>query len=454
MLLKRATRSKHRIKENMQAVIVDHNPEFARVVAAHMKVVPRVHNKDYYENASPEVIVQEINELAAGDKDTIVLINVELNCRGGSSQQQMGVEVLKHLRLTKNFYDRKKSPALENNIRDVHCVMYSFFTLEQILRRKPENYIVCSQGTTFICLPSDFTKVPNLVHKKAKLDSLGPYIRSSLTLPDERHEWANWWGIRQLCEVHKHVVDNLKTPYPEKVQDELKKIRSKQAIHLFGYSDKELGAAHKLLSDRISGLRTTLDGRIPRILHIDDRWEDGWSKIFIRMIYPNASLNKQTTSSSELNSTYIDFFLANEPLFRVFKAFASDGTASELAEKRMDSICAGLDDAMRFNPNLVLLDLRLLNETGVRSDAVSLSGAKVLRWLRDRSYGIPVIMTTASNKVWSLEQLIQLGADAFWVKEGLDERKTPGESVRNYIRLLRLVTNMPFSAELIWSVLT
>jgi hypothetical protein len=34
---------------------------------------------------------------------------------------------------------------------------------------------------------------------------------------------------------------------------------------------------------------------------------------------------------------------------------------------------------------------------------------------------------------------MQLGADGFWMKEGLDDRKSPDLSVRNYHRLLRLV---------------
>lgn len=423
----------------MQAIIVDHNEEFARKVAAQIRAVPRVHKKDYYERTSLCGIVKEIGELAAGDKDTIVLINVDLNCWGGGHQQQMGVEVLKHLRLTQNFYDRQKSPPVENKARTLHCVMYSFFTLEQILRRKPGNYILCSPGATFIRLPSNFADLPSLAQKKAHLGSLAPFIRGDLTLPVERHDWANWWGVRQLYEVHKHVVGNLKLPYPEKVQDELRKLRSKQAIHLFGYSDGEIGAAHQNLSDQIAELRTTLGGRIPKILHIDDRWEDGWSKIFMKMLYPNVSFSKQTASTADMDSPYIDFFIDNSSVFRVFKAFGSDDTVQGVADKKIEAICAGVEKALKFDPDLILLDLRLFNEAGVRYEAMSLSGAKVLRWLREQSQGIPVIVTTASNKVWSLEQLIQLGADAFWVKEGLDERRTPEETVRNYIRLLELV---------------
>jgi CheY-like chemotaxis protein len=424
----------------MQAIIVDDNPEFARKVAASIRAVPRVHKKDYYEKTPLAKIVKEINDLAAGDKDTIVLINIDLNYADRSRQQQMGVEVLKHLRLTEYFSDPKKSQPIENKARDLHCVMYSFFTLEQILRRRPDNYILCSTGTTFICLPSDFSVVPSLTQNKAKLDSLAPYIRGELTLPDERHDWANWWGIRQLYEVHKHVAGNLKLPYPNKVEDEQQQLRSKQAIYLFGYRDEEIGAAYQKLSAQIADVRTVLGSRVPKILHVDDRWEDGWSKIFMRMIYSNASLSKQSSDTIDPSSSHIDYLLDDKPIFRVFNSFGTDRADEGAAKERMDVIYAGIKEAVNFGPHLVLLDLRLFNEPGVRYEAASLSGAKVLQWLRKQFQGIPIIMTTASNKVWSLEQLIQLGADAFWVKEGLDERKTPDGTVRNYLRLLQLVS--------------
>lgn len=418
----------------MQAIIIDDNPGFGRKVAALIRAVPKVHKEEYYEKSSTYSIAEELNELASGDRDTVVFINIDLKCAGGSRQQQLGVEVLKHLRLTDNFYDAKRSELIDNRSRDLHCVMYSFLTLEQVLRRKPENFIICSHGTTFLRLPCDFARVPYLMKAKAEINSLAPYIRGELTLPDERHEWANWWGIRQLYDVHKHVTGNFKLRYPTKVQDELQRLRSKQAIYLFGYSDVEIGSAFEELRDEIVDLRTTLVKQTPRILHIDDKWEDGWSRIFTKIVYPNLSLNR----APDPFSPFEDFCLEGKPLFRVFKSFGTDEERQGTAEKRIDVICAGIKQAMNFDPDLILLDLRLFNEVGVRYEAGSLSGGKVLRWLREESHGIPVIMTTASNKVWSLEQLIQLGADAFWVKEGLDDRKTPEETVRNYVRLLQL----------------
>src|SRR4051794_8269613 len=121
----------------MQAIIIDDNPGFGRKVAALIRAVPKVHKEEYYEKSSTYSIAEELNELASGDRDTVVFINIDLKCAGGSRQQQLGVEVLKHLRLTDNFYDAKRSELVDNRSRDLHCVMYSFLTLEQVLRRKP-----------------------------------------------------------------------------------------------------------------------------------------------------------------------------------------------------------------------------------------------------------------------------------------------------------------------------
>ncbi|MBK7970970.1 MAG: response regulator [Bacteroidetes bacterium] len=78
------------------------------------------------------------------------------------------------------------------------------------------------------------------------------------------------------------------------------------------------------------------------------------------------------------------------------------------------------DQIQSHKPHLILLDLRLQNEKGVRIDAEMLSGGVLLANIRKQYPGLPVLMTTASNKSWSYEELQRLGCDAFWTKEGID----------------------------------
>jgi len=93
---------------------------------------------------------------------------------------------------------------------------------------------------------------------------------------------------------------------------------------------------------------------------------------------------------------------------------------------------------------LILLDLRLNEkDTKISSiDVTKCSGAELLKKIRTNYKGIPVLITTASNKAWSYEQLIQLGADAYWIKEGLDEQRNTEHSFENYKKLISIIERL------------
>ncbi|MCL5028476.1 MAG: hypothetical protein M1480_05580, partial [Bacteroidetes bacterium] len=46
------------------------------------------------------------------------------------------------------------------------------------------------------------------------------------------------------------------------------------------------------------------------------------------------------------------------------------------------------------------------------------------------------------NKVWTYAKLIELGADAYWIKEGLDEKYDVNDSKRNYLNFRSLLNNI------------
>ena len=89
----------------------------------------------------------------------------------------------------------------------------------------------------------------------------------------------------------------------------------------------------------------------------------------------------------------------------------------------------------------LLLDLRLREEERgpvVRLD--ELSGARLLGQIRKKCPMLPIIITTASNKVRTFEKLMDLGADAYWIKQGVDEHRTGEDLVEDYARLLEIVS--------------
>ena len=413
----------------MQAILVDDRKDIRSELAGRISergAVDDVVQIPAETTLSPRAIAAEVAR-QTGLGETVVFVNINLKCRGNARQDQAGVEVLKFLRLTERF-DAGEHPTPEdgdpgNSARNAHCVLYSFQSVEQLLRERPSSLMICSDGVTFERLPSDFSELdlPALAKKKAPADDLDTFLRGEFTLPDERHSWANWWGLKQLYDVHRLVIDDADLEYPEAVKTNLAGLQATEGASIYGSGESELADAFDGdLGEKIRNARETLKKREIKIGHVDDRWDDGWNDILSRMIYPDR----------QGEVTFVKSWKPiGEPQF-------DELTKDERIEKAHRAIGAGFEqDAF----DLILLDLRLFGERRNRYEVSELSGAKLLQKLRKRYKGVPVIMTTASNKAWSHQQLTQVGADGYWIKEGLDERRGPEGTVQNYLDLLRLV---------------
>ena len=70
-----------------------------------------------------------------------------------------------------------------------------------------------------------------------------------------------------------------------------------------------------------------------------------------------------------------------------------------------------------FNPDIVLLDLRLNDEDFKRDQKPEdLTGYQILQKIKGFNKGIQVIITTASNKVWNYESTLEIGANGYIIK--------------------------------------
>jgi CheY-like chemotaxis protein len=154
--------------------------------------------------------------------------------------------------------------------------------------------------------------------------------------------------------------------------------------------------------------RDELKQNPPKILFIDDQAEDGWTFIFQQIIY------------SGQNNAF-SYIVPN---------------IDEATEDIVDKIMVQLNV---LNPDLIILDLRLKGETGPITDISDISGIKVLESLQKLKISSPILITTASNKIWSYKGTFALGANAYWIKEGLDEKRNLEATIENYIRFVDLV---------------
>lgn len=123
-----------------------------------------------------------------------------------------------------------------------------------------------------------------------------------------------------------------------------------------------------------------------RVLFIDDQWNKGWGFVLTKLF----------------NNSNIEF--------KVFENGFDDKDSDTLCEE-----C--ILEVEKFNPDVVILDLRLSAEDAENSNPIELSGHKVLEAIKKLNRGIQVIYFTASNKVWNLNTGNELVPDDYIVKD-------------------------------------
>lgn len=207
--------------------------------------------------------------------------------------------------------------------------------------------------------------------------------------------------ILRFLELKKYLETEEQHRFTEKENLILERIKAVEESKKETYKIKEEITFGQLLHEKL-----------PKILYIDDQAEEGWSGIFQLMIY------------GELK----------QDCFKVFQP-TKEPEIEIIIQKCFEHI-------QTLNPDLIILDLRLQGETGTFSNPKELSGFKVLHALKSgykfdsgmKYYPVscPVVIVTASNKVNTYQFITNEGADAYWIKEGLDNHFSLDESADNY----------------------
>ena len=463
-------------------------------------------------------ISQKIKEIISNNNTIPIVINIEGTYENAKRQEQKGVEILLWLRC--KF-------RISNPI-----IVYSFQNIHQLLNKKPENYIICSEGCYYFHLPFDFSRLNfSLLEPVKSWGGLKKYLKPAFSIEEFRHREANWWGLVQLIDVHRFIFPNELVfdggkEYPSKVIRILENLNNIIALGLYGHNiltisiekilfdnfckelisikkqielyekklthhparknprpdelvdflndrqilirekerdrkwnsdtrpiiekqiqetQQKINEANeelKNLTDRKAKIESELDPLKPRtisvkqelsnainklrfidkknkpkILYIDDQAYDGWSEIFQFMIYGKICSDHFTVANVNFHCQ----------------------TSEEFIDKIFDDLKSYL-----ANIDLILLDLRLLpsGDEKQKYNIEWMSGSMLLIKIRSEYPGIPIIITTASNKVWTYEKLIELGADAYWIKEGIDEQRQDDQAVKNYFIFLELINKI------------
>jgi CheY-like chemotaxis protein len=465
-------------------------------------------------------VAEEIKGRAPENEPYIIFIDQYLDCADIDFkllQSNAGIALIKFLRIM--------------NVRH-HIVLITPFSGNQIelVKQSPGNLIVTSKGISFAQNLYEFKdksleELNKLAENTFEGQDLTPYILTEFRLPeDERHNWANWWGIIQLTDVHRnlfpHELNNRANQYSTDIDNELKSLKSVQALQLFHHNvdfkkavDKaaleKLSKQKIILANEIDKLKKRISGTGKKNPKPDD-WTDfifdrekiisenvsvkGFNKqIFDSQIevaraaleLGKCDLGKKEIEFKEIETTISNFTDKTFDVSDNFKneiskfrfsgknkcriIYVDDNAGKGWSEmfqiliygsKQTDNIFKWIDDTdkhidtlyeeiktqiSKIDPHLVLLDLRLKNESGTYLNVEEISGTNILRKIREGFPGLPVMMTTASNKVWSYQTLLNLGADAYWMKEGIDVSASlsvmerANYSIDNYRNFLRMI---------------
>jgi len=216
----------------MKAVFIDSNTDFTSAVADKLGLPDGDATTLSEDVAAAEDIRSLADSIVRKYKDSIstqlysellFFINIDLVLHE-SNKPFLGIELLTWLRI-KGIMS--------------HCVMYSFCDASTIAGKDRQNVILFSQGTTFIQLPCDFSelksKVANLFAQVASDNNLESYLKASFNLGVFRHREANWWGLKQLWDVHRAAtLDEFTEAFPAKIDEQFEQLNSRVADFLFG----------------------------------------------------------------------------------------------------------------------------------------------------------------------------------------------------------------------------
>ena len=194
-----------------------------------------------------------------------------------------------------------------------------------------------------------------------------------------------------------------------KLDRTIEEIRREIKENIEGYN---IQRSKKSISDIISDIRKSFQEVPPKIIYVDDQAQEGWAKIFQRMIYGGESDN-----------------------------FAVIVPQKEEDEKEIVQCISNEEKRLKENTNqivLLILDLRLKQEKG-ELPIEDISGIKVLKELKKEKFSCPILITTASNKWKSYKEINRLGALAYWQKKGLDEQNDTKSLLENYFSFLKLI---------------
>lgn len=310
---------------------------------------------------------------------TVLIIPASL---GTIHTDYWGFRIGMHIRLTK---------ALDN-LRFIPLLFVSDDSLEEILVPQKEKLAVICSTPGSMLVRNDEGEINKALERLKPLD-LTDYTNGflkSITInrPDStgKHSLANVWGVSRLAEATglQHIT---------KANDELNnRFKDLYFKYLQAFAESQSKQEGEIKLPELADIKA----ENKQILLIDDEADNGWGAVL------NPLFKNKLTCISAKGKSFEEFY-----------------------KEAKDAVKTSIWD-------LILLDLRLNPKEDVEGNeykmASQYSGAKLLTHVKEQNGGNQVIMFTASNKTWNMQELLEMGADGYYVKESPELAMSPAFS--------------------------
>jgi DNA-binding NarL/FixJ family response regulator len=288
-------------------------------------------------------------------------------------------------------------------------------SVEKHIKHNTKYSVLCTRGVTLLREgeePSDeaiSSACP--ITKEEHLEVLESLPIRPLGLKG-RHELANEWGPHRLWRGYAQLA-GIDTE-PEWSGSAFLKLRRQEyyayLLALAALRSTKRTRPSQVEREALADYDAFLDGYTGppiRILLLDDEIEAGWDEAV------RAVLEREGKLTVDISLRGVDF-----------------------KENRRDVEATATSGEW----DLVLADLRTeKGERGTGRSATHLSGASLINKIKEAHPQTAVVVFTASNKAWSVQELRELGTDGYWVKESPEFGVDDAYSRANASRLLTVV---------------
>ena len=341
-------------------------------VSSHSEAMPIQFSKGIFDDST---IHDFLIEKILPNKPTAFIIPASL---GLIRTNYWGFRVAMHLRLTKELGD----------LRYIPLIVVSNDSLEEILTAQTEKLGILCTTPGSILVKNDEKEIEKAIRRIKAMtptEYKNQFLKSITINHQEstgKHSLANVWGVSRLAEATGQQAiltgkPDLENRFKDLYFKYLQATAESQAIQ----------EGEEKLPELVE-----INSADKKILLIDDEADNGWGDVL-------------------------------NPLFK------NNLICISAKDKSFDEFYREAEDAVKTPVwDLILLDLRLNPKEDVEGNEYKMarqySGAKLLTHIKKQNAGNQVIIFTASNKTWNLQELLELGADGYYVKESPESEQT------------------------------